>query len=113
MAPHSSILAWEIAWAEEPGGIQAMGLQRVMHDWATEYIHTVCLKVINVLVLDSPKDDQKAYWLSNVRFIWPTIVRIPPWWSFGSISKGSRFVKGSYNVWDLGSTGLRCVFQGR
>ena len=26
---HSSILAWEIPWAEEPGGLQSMGLQRV------------------------------------------------------------------------------------
>ena len=25
MAPHSSILAWEIPWAEEPGGLQSMG----------------------------------------------------------------------------------------
>ena len=31
MAPHSSILAWEIAWTMEPGGIQSMGLQRVGH----------------------------------------------------------------------------------
>ena len=28
MATHSSILAWEIAWTEEPGGLQSMGLQR-------------------------------------------------------------------------------------
>ena len=26
-ATHSSILAWEILWAEEPGGLQSMGLQ--------------------------------------------------------------------------------------
>ena len=25
----SSILAWEIPWTEEPGGLQSMGLQRV------------------------------------------------------------------------------------
>ena len=31
MAIHSSILAWEIPWMEEPGGIQSMGLQRVRH----------------------------------------------------------------------------------
>ena len=29
MAAHSSILAWRIPWTEEPGGPQAMGLQRV------------------------------------------------------------------------------------
>ena len=27
MATHSSILAWEIPWTEEPGGLQSMGLQ--------------------------------------------------------------------------------------
>ena len=27
MTTHSSILAWEIPWTEEPGGLQAMGLQ--------------------------------------------------------------------------------------
>ena len=26
MAAHSSILAWEIPWTEEPGGLQFMGL---------------------------------------------------------------------------------------
>ena len=32
VATHSSILAWEITWIEEPGGLQYMGLQRVRHD---------------------------------------------------------------------------------
>ena len=32
MATHSSILAWEIPWTEEPGGLQSMGMQRVGHD---------------------------------------------------------------------------------
>ena len=32
MATHSSILAWEILWTEEPGGLQPMGWQRVRHD---------------------------------------------------------------------------------
>ena len=32
MATHSSILAWEIPWTEEPGGLQSMGLQRVGHN---------------------------------------------------------------------------------
>ena len=32
MATDSSILAWRIPTAEEPSGLQAMGLQRVGHD---------------------------------------------------------------------------------
>ena len=37
MATHSTILAWEIPWTEEPGGLQSKGLQRVGHDGATEH----------------------------------------------------------------------------
>ena len=32
MATHSSALAWEIPWTEEPGQLQSMGLQSVGHD---------------------------------------------------------------------------------
>ena len=32
MATHSSILAWEIPWTEEPGGLQFVGSPRVGHD---------------------------------------------------------------------------------
>ena len=32
MATHSSILAWEIPWTEEPGRLQSTGSQRVRHD---------------------------------------------------------------------------------
>ena len=28
MATHSSILAWEIPWTEEPGGLQSTGSQK-------------------------------------------------------------------------------------
>ena len=36
MATHSSILAWEIPWTEEPGGLQSLGLQKVEHESATK-----------------------------------------------------------------------------
>ena len=32
MATHSSTLAWEIPWTEEPGRLQSMGSQRVGHN---------------------------------------------------------------------------------
>ena len=35
MATHSSTLAWEIPWTEEPGGLQSIGSQRFRHNWAT------------------------------------------------------------------------------
>ena len=36
MATHSSILAWEIPWTEEPGRLQSMGSQKVGQ---TERLH--------------------------------------------------------------------------
>ena len=36
MATHSSILAWEIPWTEELGGLQSLGSQRVRHDLVTK-----------------------------------------------------------------------------
>jgi len=32
MAVHSSIVAWRIPWAEEPGRLQSIGSQKVGHD---------------------------------------------------------------------------------
>ena len=37
MTTHSSILAWEIPWTEEPDGLQPTWSQRVRHDWATKH----------------------------------------------------------------------------
>ena len=31
MATHAGILAWEIPWAEETGGLPSTGLKRVRH----------------------------------------------------------------------------------
>ena len=39
MATHSSIVAWENPWTEEPGRLQSMRSQRVRHDWATKHAH--------------------------------------------------------------------------
>ena len=39
MATHSSILALEIQWTEDPGRLQSMVLQRVRHGLATKHAH--------------------------------------------------------------------------
>ena len=51
MAIHSSNLAWEIPWTEEPGRLQSVGLQKSQtqpnthtHTHHTNYLH--CLAVI-------------------------------------------------------------------
>ena len=37
MATHSSILAWEIPWTEEPSGLYSMGSRRVRLNSANEH----------------------------------------------------------------------------
>ena len=60
MATHSSLLAWEIPWTEEPGGLQSLGSERVRHnlenknnnnnsvieDWLSTHTHTLLSGVI-------------------------------------------------------------------
>ena len=41
MATHSTILAWEIPWTEESGGLQFMGLQEVVHNLVTTQQHNL------------------------------------------------------------------------
>ena len=36
LATHSGMLAYEIPWTEEPGGLQSMGPQRVGHNLVTK-----------------------------------------------------------------------------
>ena len=48
MAIHSSILAWEIPWTEEPGGLQSMGSQRVRHDLVTKMMTTTTTPILQV-----------------------------------------------------------------
>ena len=53
IAPHSSILAWEIPWTEEPGGLQSMGSQRVRHNerLSTLYIQLRELTLLNLFLI--------------------------------------------------------------
>ena len=49
METHSSILALEIPWTEEPGGVHSMGSQRVGHDWSD----LTCMHVNNIKQLEN------------------------------------------------------------
>ena len=50
MATQSSILAWEIPWREEPGGLQSMGSQKVGHYSATkQQLFIIVLKASFIL----------------------------------------------------------------
>ena len=52
MATHSSILAWDISWTEDPGGLQSMGSQRLGHDLATKQQHHIIRLSFNSRCLD-------------------------------------------------------------
>ena len=54
MTTHSSILAWEIPWTEEPGGPQSMGTQRVGHDWARK-LHASLWVESDINTLKTPR----------------------------------------------------------
>ena len=46
MATHSSVLAWRIPGAEEPGGLPSMGSHRVLHDWSDLAAAAACGSVV-------------------------------------------------------------------
>ena len=50
MATHSSILAWEVLWTEEPGRLQSMGLQEES-DTTYQLNHELLSCYLVVLVL--------------------------------------------------------------
>ena len=55
MATHSSILALEILWTEEPGGLQSLRLQKVAHDLATKQQQALSEVRLFVLKFDRRK----------------------------------------------------------
>ena len=63
MATHSSILAYEISWAEESGRLQSIGLQRVGHDCvrARTHAHKHTHRGINKHVLSKLINDDMIY----------------------------------------------------
>ena len=69
MAPHSSTLAWEIPWTEEPGRLQSMGPLRVRHNWVTSFHFSLsCIgegngNPLQCSCLENPRD-RRAWWAS-------------------------------------------------
>ena len=56
MATHSSILAWEIPWTEEPDGLQSIGSQRVRHNLVTKQQQTNDILPGMVVLQNCPAD---------------------------------------------------------
>ena len=53
MAAHSSILAWEVPWTGEPGGLSTWDHERVRHNLATEQQQQLINSVSGVQQRDS------------------------------------------------------------
>ena len=47
MATHSTILAWEIPWTEEPGGLQSMGSEKSQTCLSDQKTTTKSLSILN------------------------------------------------------------------
>ena len=58
MAPHSSTLAWKIPWAEEPGRLQSMGLQRVAFHFSLSCIGEGNGNPLQCSFLENPRDEE-------------------------------------------------------
>ena len=56
MATHSSILAWEIPWTEEPRGLH--GVSRVRHNWETKYTNTQAREWRNLNEMEMEMESQ-------------------------------------------------------
>ena len=51
MATLSSVLAWDIPWTEESGGLQSIGSQSVGHDLATEHARSIRSQALRSFLL--------------------------------------------------------------
>ena len=61
MAIHSSILAWEIPWTEEPGGLQSMGLQKSQTGLSGKEQQLLIYSVVLVLSVHQNKSFKKNF----------------------------------------------------
>ena len=68
MATHSSILAWRILWAEDPGGLQSMWLQRVRYDWLTN--------LEDELIIFPNLKSENIFSIINADVVWKEVVYI-------------------------------------
>ena len=71
MATHSSILAWEIPWTEEPGGLHSMGSQK-RHDLVTKQYYdcnfALSLVIIYITSIFLPREE--ASWSQKPGLFW-------------------------------------------
>ena len=76
MATHSSILAWENPWTEEPGGLQPMGYKRVGHHLPTKQ-RQILISIPSAFTKNNNKTLKCFYFLSyKLCKCWNTIASL-------------------------------------
>ena len=100
MAPHSSILTWEIPWTEEPGGLWSMGSVRYnwayTHTWGrthgcivfeTSQMTSMCKQAWEPLYYPGSNQPHTIYYIYSVVATGPedSAISLTPWlWSWSS-----------------------------
>ena len=77
MATDSSILAWEIPWTEEPGGLQSMGSQKAGHDWVKHSIAYIYLDtfpywsflLVKALLMQFQVETEERRWMEGNQWL--------------------------------------------
>ena len=79
-ATHSSIFSQRIPWIEDPGRLQSMRLQRVLHNWVTNTFISICANI----VLGAVDFQLWQYftcviwsrWIKNWGYWWKTLAKL-------------------------------------
>ena len=66
MAIHSSTIAWQIPWTEEPGRLQSMGSQRARHDWVTSLSLSCTKQISSENLLSSTGDKRYTLFVGHI-----------------------------------------------
>ena len=113
MAPHSSTLAWQIPWTEEPGRLQCMGSLGVGHNSSTS-LSLLCIgegngNPLQCSCLENPRDGG-AWWaaVSGVAQSWTQLKRLSSSSSSLRFNKINKKKTSRQGVEDLRS----CHFEG-
>ena len=102
MATHSSILAWRMPWAEELGGLQSRGSQRVGHDWSDlAHVHMACRDSLG----QKEKSRAFKYRKAGSRIPWDIFTK--PWLIFRTLCHKKNFHRydSSYLGWWIDDRG--------
>ena len=101
MAPHSSVLAWDIPWTEEPGGLQSVGSKRVGHG-CSDLAHTEAGSSFQAFLRLQRSGATPQLWRSGFLLPWLLLL--------GSrVSRVQRLQRWPCDMWDPPGPGIKPV----